>query len=277
MSLMCSENISREALYRGVCFLLPLSEASQTFVSYIRGLVEEAFQTRDLLSLHRMKNEIVLKKLSDVRKVLQENPLVLEYQYALIRELLWDPSDFFIDIPRLRMVTPHMHSIPAAAPAFYAHRDTWYANPEEQINVWIPLDDYQAEETFSFYRSYFARAIKNDSDSFEYQQWKKETGFQNLDPQRSIYPKALSELPLIGETFSCERGQRLIFSAQHLHRTRENRGDRTRISVDFRIVHRGDFEQKRGPLNQDNASKGSVLTDYLDVGKMDQERFDESD
>jgi hypothetical protein len=258
--------ITRQKLYQGDCFLLSASDTSNAFVHDVLQIIKETYQTENITGLHSMKNEVLMGKLSTIRKYLRQNPLILEYQSALLKELNWDPVEFLIDRPRLRMVTPQMHTINAARPAFYAHRDTWYANPEEQINMWIPLDRYQEQETFTFYGSYFRQAIENDSKNFDYQLWKKEIGFQAINTKSSIYPRALKNLPTAEDTFSCQKGQRLLFSAQHLHRTLENLGNRTRLSIDFRVVNKVDFEKKYGPENQDNSCRGSVLDEYT-VGR----------
>jgi hypothetical protein len=55
----------------------------------------------------------------------------------------------------------------------------------------------------------------------------------------------------------------LLFSAAQMHSTVPNSTGRTRFSIDFRTVHRGDAEQFRGAPNVDSACTGTTMNDYL--------------
>jgi hypothetical protein len=170
-------------------------------------------------------------------------------------------EEFFIDRFRLRGVAPGSHQIAAAAAAFYAHRDTWFANPQAQINLWMPLHDVSQLDSFGFYPQYFAQAVANDSDQFDYEQFVSQGGFQNPN-SRLCQPHWLETDPPASQPVQLKSGQLLLFSAAHLHATLPNLSPHIRFSIDVRLVHRHDHEQGLGAPNVDNHSRGCVLADY---------------
>lgn len=169
-------------------------------------------------------------------------------------------GEFIIDRFRLRGVAPGAQHIAAATPAFYAHRDTWYANPQAQINVWMPLHEVTPENSFGFYPEWFARPADNDSARFDYAEFVAGGGFQNT--AQTVHPRWLGENPAPTRAITMPAGQLLLFAAAHLHRTLPNLTDQTRFSIDLRLVHRGDHQQGVGAPNVDNGSRGDAMSDY---------------
>lgn len=223
--------------------------------------IQKQFSVEDISLLHNThSNASLMKNLTQVRILLEKSHVIESFQKRVLRELNWEPQEFFFDCVRLRMITPQMHSIEKAEAAFYAHRDTWYSNPQEQINIWIPLFSYKETETFLFFPDYFTKAVENDSHLFDYDWWKKHIGFQKLNPTKAIYPKSLITLQN-GLRFSCTPSQRLIFSAQHIHQTLPNKTQKIRWSIDFRVVHQAEHTIS-GPINVDSKSIGQTILDY---------------
>ena len=62
----------------------------------------------------------------------------------------------------------------------------------------------------------------------------------------------------------------MIFSAAHLHSTVPNESDSTRISIDFRTVHRSDLMSHGGATNVDSQCTGSTIQDYLRATDFEQ-------
>lgn len=161
--------------------------------------------------------------------------------------------------PRLRAILPGSEQVEAAAPVFYAHRDTWYANPAGQINGWFALHPVSESETFHFYPSAFASSVDNDSHRFDYDNW---VGFGSLATTTATYPRALSA-PTTVQGFSLEPGQVLFFSAAHLHQTRPQTHSLIRYSVDFRLLHLGDEALGLAAPDLDNRSRGSTRNEFV--------------
>lgn len=173
-----------------------------------------------------------------------------------------DKSQYLYDRPRLRFNQSGSANILEARPAFSIHRDTWYANPQNQINVWIPLHDVVPENSIVFYPDYFNKPIKNNSSLFDYDTWIKSVGFQKQDGStNNFYPEAL-EIPDENGKKSCtlDYGEYLVFSGAHLHQGVANCGKISRLSIDFRIAAI-DPNQDRAP-NVDNKSTGNAVSVY---------------
>jgi hypothetical protein len=155
------------------------------------------------------------------------------------------------------------HENPLAAPAYTAHRDTWYANPQSQLNWWIPLHDVGSGETFAFYPEYFGKEVANNSADFDYDEWIRNIGWQNTDGKKAVYPAASGFNRAGAYAFTAKAGDIILFSAAHLHQTTENTSGLTRFSIDFRTVNLEDQSNGKGAPNVDNRSRGSALKDYL--------------
>jgi hypothetical protein len=187
---------------------------------------------------------------------------------AVVAALGLEPREVAIDAPRLRAVRHEGHAIAAAAPVYYAHRDTWYANPRAQLNVWIPLHDVSAEEGFDVYPDALAVPVANDSRGFDFDAFARDVGWQRPDPPPgAAYPRAteaIDRFPAL--PIAAPEGEIVVFSAAHLHRTRAHAAGRTRFSVDFRVVHLGDYEAGAGAPDVDDESTGSALATYRRLG-----------
>jgi hypothetical protein len=251
----------RAALHEGAIFLRPASAAS---LALVRAVEERAVRSfgDDLRAVHeRWSGAEIFAKTRAIRAELAGEPGWLDHVAAVARGLGFAPGELRVDPPRLRVIQHRGHEDPAAAPAYYAHRDTWYGNPACQINVWIPLHDVIEDETFAFYPSLFASPIANDSGAFELDDFLRRASAGSPSPR--AYPRALVAPDPAGKLpFSASRGQILLFSAAHLHEPRRNATGRTRLSVDFRLVHEADHAAGRGAPNADNQARGSTYGSY---------------
>ena len=253
----------RQAVYEGEIFLLPARDASLQLVADVnRALVEGLGPTDDVRRRQfDMEGDEMQRRLTAVRQRLAGERRFMERARKVLASIGLAPEEFVLDVPRLRAVLHRGHEIPAAAPAYDAHRDTWYANSEAQINLWIPLHDVHAAETFAFFPDFFTRATENSSADFDHDTWMVNVGWQRHDrPATAIYPAALSSLEAARRVaFACQQGEILVFSAAHLHQTLPNLSGATRFSVDFRVVHRDDKPAGRGAPTVDNDSRGPGL------------------
>ncbi|MGE3727466.1 MAG: hypothetical protein AB7I41_18040 [Candidatus Sericytochromatia bacterium] len=264
-----SDNVCPESFYAGKIALLPPSALSLNVVRVLQQALQQAlFPAPDIATAHRVLDGNYLReRLHRLRIRLYSDQVVLQNLAQIIQELAneWGwPELPYVDLPRLRAIVPNMHQLPAAADAFSAHRDTWYANPPAQINLWIPLGDYPAQQTFVFYPDYFCKPVANDSADFDYEQWRADVGWQSLRrPDRSVYPQALETLKSTQLGFACEAGQRLLFSGSHLHQPLPNQSQHIRYSLDLRLVCPADHQLMRGAPQVDNGSRGSTWSEFV--------------
>lgn len=253
----------RDALYRGEIFLLPATRSSLAFVERLRQRVFAAIGGDFSASTEVFVTGPIYDHVRSIRSDLVSQPIWLDDVADILRDLGLSPAEFRVDAPRLRGIEHEGHSIAAAAPAYYAHRDTWYGNPSAQINVWIPLHDVVEAATFVFYPEYFDRPIPNDSRSLDVDEFVRREGWKDGTSDRVVYPRALADLVHAQSLgFSARRGQILLFAAAHLHEPRRNTTGSTRFSADFRIVHERDHASGRGAPNVDNEASGSTFGSY---------------
>jgi hypothetical protein len=78
-----------------------------------------------------------------------------------------------------------------------------------------------------------------------------------------VQPHAEEPVELEPDTrFLTGIGGLTMFSAAQLHSTVPNTSSVTRYSIDFRTVHLGDVQARRGAPNVDAACTGTTLDDY---------------
>lgn len=256
---------SLAALYEGAVFKCAATSETLALVAVLRASLERAFgpgvqKVHERLTFAEMK-----QPLADIRADLERDPAYA----ATCRRILAGLGlpEMRLDALRLRCVLHGGHESPAAARAYAAHRDTWFGNPEAQINIWLPVFDVTAEETFTFYPAYFDEPIKNSSGGFDYDDWMGKVGWQGAktvqQPVDIDYPQVLEDIrddKAFG--FAAQAGEMIVFAASHLHQTVRNASGRTRFSLDFRAVHMADHLAGRGAPNVDNASRPDALRDY---------------
>ncbi len=256
----------RAAIYAGQMFKLPRCPASETLVSCAWACLRAAFEdvARPRRAQHQLPIGDLLRRLTTARRRLAADPVVLRACADLLDHHGLDPGAHVADDLRLRAVLSGGHEHPDAAPVYVAHRDTWYANPRCQLNWWIPLHDVDPADAFDLYPTAFRRTISNDSAAFDYQRFISRAGWQAEGPTPGItYPGTTQGVAgLAPVSAAARRGEVVVFSAAHLHQTREHAEGQTRFSVDLRTAHLADHAAGRGAPDPDNASTGAAVEDY---------------
>ncbi len=259
----------RRAIYGGTVFCLPARTASTRLVSAVIQLLTEELGSQTPLRQVQtvMAGDELYQRVGKVRKKLYDEQENRQLVFDLIADIGFVLSDNVIDPARLRAVAHLGHENPKAKPAYTAHRDTWYANPQTQVNWWIPLFDVTRGDSFAFFPSYFQRAVDNDSQEFDYDDWVEKVGWQNTRGVTAVYPQARegSFQASDASPFACRAGDIILFSASHLHQTVKNETGLMRFSVDFRSVHLQDTREGFGAPNVDNSSRGSAQNQYVHV------------
>lgn len=257
---------ARASLYAGAVFLLPPSAESVGLVRRVRTVVRQTFADAGppRRAQHVLDGAAVHARVTLAREALRRDAGARAQLLALMESVGFPAAEHAVDHLRLRAMQSGGHRIPAAAPLYTAHRDTWYANPRSQINWWVPLHDVDASETFVFYPSAFGVAVANTSADFDYDAWSRTVGFQNpAPPPGAVYPHAIDERPPFDAVgFSARVGSVLLFAGAHLHQTCRHDGGRTRFSIDVRTVHLLDHQAGLEAPVVDDHSRGSTLPDY---------------
>ncbi|QEG00431.1 hypothetical protein Mal15_45010 [Stieleria maiorica] len=266
----------RSVLYSGTVLVMPASESTRRIREFCWDRICQVFGDDPRGATRRIDGETLFQKAGLLRREFYQSEVCRRGIADLLRQTGCDVDDHRCDPVRLRVITEGGHHNPAAAPVYYAHRDTWYSNPQCQITWWMPLHRVETTETFSFLPDYFDRAVGNDSGGFDYRQWTSKgtdlkIGWQDADAgRRELYPQLRESLPQHRRiAFEAEPGEVIVFSGQHLHQTVPIEQGETRLSVDFRTVCLSDHRQGAGPANVDNHSTGDALAGHVPVVSAD--------
>ncbi len=256
--------LDREAILRGVVARCPASDESRRLVAIAMEHASAAFASDDLQRVHeRAGGDELWQGTCTARAALASDPRARAACVELAVALGFRRATLAFDVPRLRVVSPNAHLRPAAARAYYMHRDTWYGSPASQINVWVPLFDVDERDSFAIWTDAFGAPVENDSSAFDYARFVTHGGFQSAAVIDAAYPRALESPRGARTCVRASAAEIVAFSAAHLHATTPNETQRTRFSVDVRFVDLDDHERRLAAPDADNASRGSALVDYL--------------
>lgn len=220
---------------------------------------------------HKSLNEKELKEaIAEAKNRLAADAALRQALIETYFKAVYASPETLFEVPRLRVVKPIFDETARARAgqdfpaAFAAHRDTWYANPTSQINLWVALHDVKASETFVFYPQLFKQAVQNGSAQFAYGKFKTQAGFGNSQwYSADLYPYASQDLTSQDEYgFALKQGEAILFAADHLHRTLAHDSDQMRFSLDLRGCHPGDKEAGLCAPGIDNQSQGDAICDY---------------
>lgn len=261
--------LDRGALFRGVVVTLSPCAASAELARVVRTRASAAFDcaAATLPSVHeRFDGDALWTRTCVARVALTEHADARAASVALATALGFDSARLAFDAPRLRVVAPNAHRRPAAERAYYMHRDTWYGSLRAQINVWIPLFDVDAGDSFAIHAKAFGVAVDNDSASLDFARFASHGGFQSKAVIDAAYPRCLGKAPGAPTFVVAGANAVVAFSAAHLHGTTPNETSRTRLSVDVRFVDLDDHARGSGAPDVDNRSRGDVLAEYMRGG-----------
>lgn len=264
-----------ESLFAGETFSGRFPNPSFLFLDTIKQYINEEFSEGNpvVISSQIPYFELV-ERMKQIRTRIYENHDLRFYLSPLFESFGMDPDDVYADLFRLRCVPNGFHTMSGSEAVLYIHRDPWYANPENQINLWIPITYVKPGAGFAIYPSYFTNAIANNSRLFDYSHWIETGGFQTSTHPRlaeKVFPKP-DTFPKDPNRFSVSGnfGDYFLFSSHHLHGTEENHQGFSRFSLEIRFVLGEAIRNHRGPKNMDNHSTGTTLFDmkHLKTGEI---------
>ncbi|MCW7503086.1 hypothetical protein [Leptospira paudalimensis] len=255
------------SLYQGKTYKGSLSNESKSFLNPIHNYIKEEFSKGiPTIESSAIAYPELQTSMANIRSRIYENVSIKGFLFPILEEWNVDTNDVYVDLFRLRCVPNGFHTLECAKSVQYIHRDPWYANPQNQINLWLPITNVELGSGFSLYPSYFEKPISNNSSLFEYEHWKETGGFQtNTTHPRigeKIFPQPLVEVndpnPL---SVYGDFGDYFIFASHHLHGTNDNTQGYSRFTLEVRFVIGEHTEQHLGPKNIDNESQGTTLFD----------------
>lgn len=263
-----NDSARRAELYGGAVFIHSPSQNALQLCRLAQEMIEESFRPFSPLGIHQ---QITAEKCAEILGALKpkfiHHPKSKEYIQGMLTEAGCDLEKTYFDVPRMRTAFPGDYLKSGIAYAFHPHRDTWYSAPMCQINWWMPIYELNSENCMALHPHYFARAIRNGSNQYNYQRWNQESRFNAaklVKADTRVQPHAEEPIELEPQIrFVCPVGGAFQFSAAHLHSTVPNTSDMTRFSIDFRTVHFDDVVSRSGAANVDSACTGTTMGDYL--------------
>jgi hypothetical protein len=230
--------------------------------------LRELFAPHDPLQAHQHHSPEEIAKILGVWKPhFIHHPRSKELTRAITVAAGFDPLDTYYDVPKPRTSFPHHHLTTGIAFAFPWHRDTWYAAPAQQINLWFPVFDIRADNAMRFDPHAFARYVENDSGGFDSYQANRDrlTAAKQVGKDSRSRPGATNHTAADELVLLPAPGQVIVFSGAQLHGSIMNTSGISRYSVDFRILSRQDLEAGIGAPNVDVHCSGTMLREYASV------------
>jgi hypothetical protein len=257
----------RVRAFQGELTVLPPSPASLALVEFARDQIESAFAPHHPQHAHK-----ALAVTETVNILARLKPTFIHHRetrtrlQCLLLDMGCDPSNTFQDVPRLRAAYPADYLTTGIAYAHHPHRDTWYSAPPCQLNWWMPIYDFDANQGMAFHPRYWLEAIENSSVDFNYYRWNadgRKNAAQHVKSDTRRQPRPTQSLALEPAVrLVVPAGALILFSAAHLHSTVRNETSVARWSIDFRTVNLDDLVNRRGSPMSDSASTGTSLRDF---------------
>lgn len=259
----------RRRIYEGQLFVYSPTAASLAFCKFARKLAEEVLAPYDPREAqHHIEVSRYAEILNELKPRFIHHPESKKYVQSIMADLRCDLGETYFDVPRMRTSTSNGYLTTGIAYAWHPHRDTWYSAPQCQINWWIPMHEITPENAMAFHPAYFGQGIQNDSINHDYGKWARDHRGAHLTKLTKSDPRPLSKplVPIDPDPqirLIVPEGGIILFSAAQLHSSVPNTSGITRLSIDFRTVHRGDAAAKRGAPNVDSKATGTNLGDFL--------------
>jgi len=262
-----SDQARRNALYKGDIFIYSPTAPATKLCALAKQLICEAFVPHDPRTVDcHLTVEECAHTLATLKPTFIHHPECKRLLPEIVSSIGGDPEAVYFDVPRLRSAYPTHYLTSGIAYAFHPHRDTWYSAPMCQINWWMPIFEITPQNCMAFYPKYFHRAIRNNSEIYNYADWNRKSRVEAAKHVKSDtreQPKPEEEIDADRFKVICPPGGLILFSAAHLHETVPNTSGIARYSIDFRTVHYNDAVARAGAANVDSHCTGTTMRDYL--------------
>jgi hypothetical protein len=269
-----TDEARRQALYDGQLFVFGKRDSVREFTVFARQMIEDAFGGLDPeLAQYSLPVERYAEILGELKPKFIHHPESKRHLQNILADFGCEPEQTYFEVPKLRSSTSDDYLTSGIAYAWHPHRDTWYSAPPCQINWWFPVYELESTNAMAFHPRYWAEPVKNSSSGYNYYEWNKKyrgshvASFTKKDPRPLPAPTEPVEIdPQL--RLVCPVGGILLFSGAQLHSSVPNTSGKTRFSIDFRTVHRGDLEHDVGAPNIDSACTGTVLREFKSAADL---------
>lgn len=235
-----------ERIYAGRILFFDGLPAVAALIEETRAILEEVFDGAFPPTAFRaLGDEGFRTSLRKAQKRFADSPEIARHYTDALIAAGAEPEATYRDRLILRAAPPFNAPSGSGYGRLPAHRDSWGAGLDCQINWWLPIYDITAERTMAIFPYAWDRKVVNDSAGWEPSRARKEPGYPELPTAREPVDWDAA-LPLVVPT-----GTLMAFSATHLHATVPNTTDQARISSETRTVDRRHLRDGRGAPNLD--------------------------
>lgn len=263
--------LDREAILRGDVLALRQVPALPNLLTLMEESLDQAFEGTDLEEIHLHHDFEDMKARAAVAYArLSEDGRIPGAVQAIVEDLGLNPEDVLWERPGMRLLFPVEFGgrgvyRTANSGVLAAHRDTWYGSPIHQINLWGPVRHLDSDATLRILPRYFAKSVANTSRGYD--TWQNRLGLAMPPSIRArVNAEGAFAPPL-------EIGDVLCFAGQQLHASAANRSGRTRVSFEFRLLHRDDVGRDYVPVNNDYYGIGEIYRGWFNQRGEDVDRL----
>ena len=254
-----TEKFFKKSIFCGHVIIIKKSDEILKIISIIEKYFFEVFdQSIDNLRSGKFKYNKEINKFFVIFQNKVKNSKAIKNQFSIfLDKISLSPSKTYIDMITLRF-SPRKGRQPIGnlKPA-KAHRDTWASNIFHQINFWFPIHNVSKNNSIFIIPSVFETKVLNNSNSWNYTDYKKKKINQSVPTTPVIYKKSDKLM------FQLKKGEVLCFSGHHLHGSRV--GENERINIETRIVDKLDSVKYDIPKNMDSSSKVKKNTWFKNI------------
>ena len=263
----------RRKVFAGDLFVYSATPHSLELCAFAREMAEEALSPYfPPDAQHHLEKQAYVDILAKLKPTFINHPRSKQLVGGILSDLGVDLNKAYLDVPRLRTMTSDYLNAGLTL-QFESHRDTWFSAPFSQINYWIPVYDIAETNAMAFHPRYFTEAVRNSSRDYNYAEWVehgRNAAADQVVQETRKQPEAEQEIEREPDIrVITPPGGILIFSGAQLHTTVPNTSGKTRFSIDFRVVNRGDVEAHSGASNVDSECTGTNLGDFLRAADLE--------
>ncbi|MGF1622720.1 MAG: hypothetical protein ACFCUR_19170 [Rhodomicrobiaceae bacterium] len=219
-------------------------------VAATRTLLDEVFKgLQPTRAFAELGHDAYRERMKSARTHFRKSDEVNEHYADALIAAGCDPRTTYADRFSLRNAPPFDAPYVPGFGALPAHRDSWGAGLDCQINWWFPFYELTAERTMALFPRYWSEPIANDSEGWRWQRALKEADYPSL-------PTAQEEVDWTGAIYLTIPPEALVaFSGSHLHASVPNTSNKARISSDTRTI---DLAHLRDGYGAPNIDRGTV-------------------
>lgn len=255
------------ALFGGALVVFAGLPPVQRLVRYVRGLLQEIFETDDPPTAESRLAAGEYRRLAvRARNRVGTDQALARHWRDVLAAVGYRQESTWFDRIRLRVVPSRTDIDHRRLKALPAHRDTWGSGIMAQINWWLPLYALHETRTMLLWPEAFRDPVANNSAEWDFDEFKHAERGYPLLPVAEACPRWSATPVLI------EPGEVLAFSAAHLHAGARDASGLTRFGIDSRTVSEDDRRSGRGAPNVDGAARTEMWRWYVRPGSEESRR-----